>query len=77
MNLVAFEYIACQAKKHGVLVLSEFTGAASFMSQGSVNFHPANFKEISQAVHKGLTMSKQERKERYEKLRDFINTNTR
>ncbi|KAL1983280.1 hypothetical protein VTN96DRAFT_302 [Rasamsonia emersonii] len=76
MNLVAFEYVACQAAKHGVLVLSQFTGAASFMGQGSVNFHPANFKEISAAVRKGLTMSEQERKERYEKLRDFINTNT-
>lgn len=77
MNLVAFEYVACQARRHGVLVLSQFTGAAAFMADGSINFHPANFKEISAAVHRGLTMSDQERKERYEKLRDFINTNTR
>lgn len=32
MNLVAFEFIACQAKRNGVLVLSEFAGAAQARS---------------------------------------------
>ena len=28
MNLVSYEYVACQQENHGVLVLSEFAGAA-------------------------------------------------
>lgn len=77
MNLVAFEYIACQAQRHGVLVLSEFAGASVFMKGGSVNFHPANTCELAQAIHKAVVMDGKERKDRYEKLRDFVNTNTR
>ncbi|KAF5854927.1 Trehalose-6-P synthase/phosphatase complex synthase subunit [Aspergillus alliaceus] len=74
MNLVASEYVACQANKHGVLVLSELAGAASFMSGGSVTFHPSSVQELSDAAHKALTMDEKEKKERYEELRGFITT---
>lgn len=77
MNLVAFEYIACQEQRHGVLALSEFAGASVFMAEGTVQFHPANIKEMSQSIEKGLTMPREERKERYDKLAKFVNTNTR
>lgn len=77
MNLVAFEYVACQDEQNGVLVLSEFAGAAAFMAEGSVQFHPANRKDMSQAMHRALTMSPEERKTRHLKLREFINSNTR
>lgn len=77
MNLVSFEYIACQDKRHGVLVLSEFAGASSFMSNASVKFHPANVRELSDAIHKAVTMGPEERKERHEALMNIVNTNTR
>lgn len=77
MNLVASEYVACQATRHGVLILSEFAGAASFMSGGSVTFNPSSAQELSAAVEKVIVMDKEERKERYESLRDFITTHTR
>ncbi len=32
MNLVAYEYVACQQAQKGVLVLSEFAGAAQVCS---------------------------------------------
>jgi len=32
MNLVSYEYISCQQEKHGVLVLSEFAGAAQSLN---------------------------------------------
>ncbi|KAJ5773687.1 hypothetical protein N7457_008583 [Penicillium paradoxum] len=76
MNLVAFEYVACQQERHGVLVLSEFAGAASFMTNGSIPFHPANTTEMSEALHTALNLNAAERKTKYEYLRDFINTNT-
>jgi trehalose 6-phosphate synthase len=77
MNLVAFEYVACQEQRHGVLVLSEFTGASSFMKEGSVSFHPANTTELADALYKAVTMSEDEKKKKYEFLRNFIETNTR
>lgn len=77
MNLVAFEYVACQEQRNGVLVLSEFAGASVFMGNGIIKFHPANTKEISQSIHKALLMNKEERKEMYGKLRRFIDENTR
>ncbi|CAI7601565.1 unnamed protein product [Penicillium bialowiezense] len=76
MNLVAFEYVACQRERHGVLVLSEFAGASSFMSKGSISFHPANKTEMSEAIFKALTLDASERKSKYEYLRDFVNHNT-
>lgn len=77
MNLVAFEYVACQEERHGVLVLSEFAGAASFMTNGSIPFHPANKTEMSEAIFNGLNLDPAERKAKYEYLRGFVNANTR
>ena len=77
MNLVSFEYIACQAQRLGVLVLSEFAGASSLMKEGSVNFHPANTVELADAIHKGLTMDAADKKRRFEHLSGLINVNTR
>ncbi|KAL2000477.1 hypothetical protein VTN02DRAFT_3027 [Thermoascus thermophilus] len=77
MNLVAFEYVACQAQRHGVLVLSQFAGAAVFMGHGSIIFHPANPNEIAEAIHKAVTMNDDARRENYERLRAFIYHNTR
>lgn len=76
MNLVSFEYVACQAQRHGVLLLSEFAGAASFMKEGCITFHPANMSEMVDAIHQAVTMSDEDRKSRYETLRHFIETNT-
>ncbi|KAJ6122798.1 hypothetical protein N7512_005263 [Penicillium capsulatum] len=76
MNLVSFEYVACQANKHGVLVLSEFAGAASFMREGSIPFHPANKTEMSEALYNALVLDAGEKKRKYEFLRDFVHTNT-
>lgn len=77
MNLVSFEYVACQAKRHGVLVLSEFAGAAAFMREGSIPFHPANTTEMSESIAKALNLDPTERRRKYEYLRDFVNKNTR
>lgn len=77
MNLVSFEYVACQEKQHGVLVLSEFAGAASFMREGSIPFHPANTTEMSEALFKALNLDEGERKRKFEYLREFVYTNTR
>ncbi|KAJ6070892.1 hypothetical protein N7467_012211 [Penicillium canescens] len=76
MNLVASEYVACQEARHGVLVLSEFTGAAAFMKHGSLLFNPSNADGLSNALYDAVTMEKKDRKKMYEELRSFVTTNT-
>ncbi|OJJ50690.1 hypothetical protein ASPZODRAFT_11548 [Penicilliopsis zonata CBS 506.65] len=76
MNLVAFEYVACQARRHGVLALSEFAGASAFMKEGSITFNPANTTQVAEAIYRALTLDEEEKKMRYEKLSSFVNANT-
>ena len=67
MNLVAKEYIACKIEapraRSGVLVLSEFAGAAQEMSQ-SVLVNPHDVREVSEAISAALKMPEAERTER-------------
>jgi len=76
MNLVSFEYVACQEKRNGVLILSEFAGAAAFMREGSILFHPANKAEMSEAIFKALNLDPAERKRKSEQLRNFVHEYT-
>jgi trehalose 6-phosphate synthase len=77
MNLVAFEYVACQAERQGSLLISEFAGAATIMKPASITFNPANLSEIADAIHEGLTMNSEKRKARYSKLKEIVEHNTR
>lgn len=63
MNLVSLEYTACQSDRHGVLVLSEFAGAANALSQALI-VNPWDFQEVANNLHRALTMEKSERVKR-------------
>ncbi|MFH1262775.1 MAG: bifunctional alpha,alpha-trehalose-phosphate synthase (UDP-forming)/trehalose-phosphatase [Pseudomonadota bacterium] len=63
MNLVALEYAACQKDRHGVLVLSEFAGAASSMG-GSLFVNPWDAVQTANAISRALTMETNERASR-------------
>ncbi|KAL4999895.1 glycosyl transferase [Aspergillus recurvatus] len=76
MNLVAAEYVACQRDRYGVLVLSELAGAAVFMDVGSIIFNPSSAQQLSESVHKAVTMGVEEKKRMYEALEKVIMTNT-
>ncbi len=68
MNLVAKEYIASQDEENpGVLVLSRFAGAAEDL-QEAIIVNPFDTDEVAQALHQGLTMPLEERKERHAAL---------
>jgi trehalose 6-phosphate synthase len=74
MNLVAKEYIAAQdADNPGVLVLSRFAGAAEDL-QEAVLVNPYDTEEVALALQNALTMSRDERRERYEALIDRVKT---
>ncbi len=55
MNLVAKEYIASLRDQKGVLILSEFTGAAKELSE-SVIINPNNIDEIADSISEALVI---------------------
>ena len=72
MNLVSFEYIACQEQNHGVLILSEMAGAAQGLGAGAMLVNPFNTDEIAQALHDGLNMGRAEREQRHGYMHQYI-----
>ncbi|PVI07491.1 glycosyltransferase family 20 protein [Periconia macrospinosa] len=71
MNLVSYEYIATQEKRHGVMILSEFTGAAQSLN-GSLIVNPWNTEELADAIHDAVTMGDEQRNLNYQKLSKYI-----
>ncbi len=65
MNLVAKEYVACQDPQNpGVLVLSEFAGAAHELTEALI-VNPYDVEGVADTLQRGLIMSLEERKERH------------
>ncbi|TGO64983.1 hypothetical protein BOTNAR_0082g00250 [Botryotinia narcissicola] len=71
MNLVSYEYIATQRKLHGVMILSEFTGAAQSLN-GALIVNPWNTEELADAIHDAVTMSPEQREINFKKLEKYV-----
>lgn len=72
MNLVAKEYVAAQDPADpGVLILSQFAGAAETMSDALI-VNPFDAEEVAAAMHRGLNMELDERRRRWEALREAV-----
>lgn len=76
MNLVSYEYISCQQKRHGVMILSEFAGAAQSLN-GSIVVNPWNIGDLAEAIHEALTMPDDRRAANQEKLFRYVTKYTR
>ena len=50
MSKIAFEFIACQQKNHGVLILSEFIGAAQTLGSGALLVNPFNTDALAKVT---------------------------
>lgn len=72
MNLVAKEYCACSVTGEGVLVLSEFAGAAAQLQRWALLVNPHDVGGVADALHRALTMDRAERRERMHRLRTSI-----
>ncbi|KAJ1794145.1 Trehalose-6-P synthase/phosphatase complex synthase subunit, partial [Coemansia sp. RSA 2399] len=75
MNLVSYEYVASQRNHHGVLVLSEFAGAAQSLN-GSIIINSWNIAEVSDAIHQALTMSPEQRETNFKTLAKHVDKYT-
>jgi len=71
MNLVSYEYIATQRKRHGVMILSEFTGAAQSLN-GALIVNPWNTEDLANAIHDAVTMSPEQREINFKKLEKYV-----
>ena len=71
MNLVAKEYAAAHIDGDGVLVLSEFAGAADELTD-AVLVNPHDDEALQQAIITAVEMHRRERRERMEGLRNQI-----
>ena len=61
MNLVAKEYVASQVDRNGVLLLSEFAGAAEEMADGGVLINPYDPEGCALKLRDALTLPADER----------------
>lgn len=72
MNLVAKEYVASNANEDGVVVLSEFVGAAAEMRHDALLVNPYDREGVSKSIHQALIMPQEERHLRMQSLREGV-----
>ncbi|MFC1972631.1 trehalose-6-phosphate synthase [Chloroflexota bacterium] len=72
MNLVAKEYCAANVDETGVLILSEFAGAATQLYRDSLLVNPYDIEGVAEAIHQAYDMSIDERRWRMRRLRNSV-----
>lgn len=71
MNLVSKEFVASRSDEKGVLILSQFAGAAKELKDALI-INPYNGKQTAQAIYTGLKMSPAEQSIRMRKMRTMV-----
>lgn len=71
MNLVAKEFAAARDDEQGVLILSQFTGAARELTEALI-VNPYDLEESSSALAAALAMSPAEQRDRMHSIRRFL-----
>jgi trehalose 6-phosphate synthase len=72
MNLVCKEYCASNIDEKGVLILSEFAGAASQLYPNALLVNPFDRQGVADAIYQAFTMKSKERQARMRRLRRSI-----
>ena len=71
MNLVAKEFVAARDDEQGVLILSQFTGAATELPEALL-VNPYNIDQCAAALHLALTMPPTEQRARMRSMRGIV-----
>ena len=72
MNLVCKEYCAARVNGDGVLILSEFAGAAFQLRRGALLVNPYHTRAVAEAIHRACEMPEAEQYQRMRGLRAGI-----
>src|SRR2546422_2102078 len=76
MNLVAKEYCACRIEEDGVLILSQFAGAAEQLKPGALLVNPYDVEEMADTILQAFRMSQAERRARMKRMRRVVRDGT-
>ncbi len=71
MNLVAKEFVAAREDERGVLMISQFTGAARELTEALI-VNPYDLEQAARAMARALSMSAVEQKERMRSMRRIV-----
>jgi trehalose 6-phosphate synthase len=71
MNLVAKEFVAAREDERGVLVLSQFTGAARELTEALI-VNPYDIEQCAAALNLALTMPPEEQRARMRSMRNLL-----
>ncbi|OWW19804.1 alpha,alpha-trehalose-phosphate synthase (UDP-forming) [Noviherbaspirillum denitrificans] len=71
MNLVAKEYIAARDDERGVLVLSQFTGAARELHEALL-VNPYHIEQSAESLYRAVTMPEVEQRDRMRSMRSLV-----
>src|SRR5690606_20673280 len=74
MNLVAKEYVAARHDEDGVLILSEFAGAADELRM-ALRINPHDIDGVKNAIMQAVEMGRSERRKRMRLLRKKVREN--
>jgi len=74
MNLVAKEFLSSRSDERGMLVLSQFTGAARELTD-AVLVNPYDREQFSEGIFQALHFSEEETKKRISKMRSIVQQN--
>lgn len=71
MNLVAKEFVASQVERNGVLICSEFAGAAEALDNALL-INPYDVEGVADTLKQAIEMAQDERARRMERLQEHI-----
>jgi trehalose 6-phosphate synthase complex regulatory subunit len=82
MNLTSHEFVVCQdgqfdnGKKHGSLILSEFTGTSALFRGNQLSVNPWSYRQCSEAIKKAIEMPDEEKATRWDNLHKAVLNHT-
>ncbi|OQV06003.1 hypothetical protein CLAIMM_10647 [Cladophialophora immunda] len=75
LNLVSYEYAACQEENKGILMMSNYVGAIKTLPPSSmVTFNPWDTQRFAESINVALKMSEEERAERHQGIMKVVDT---
>jgi len=75
---VSYEYAACQEKKKGVLMMSNYVGAMKTLPPSSmVAFNPWDTPRFGERINQALNMGEEERGKRHKEIMKVVDSWTR
>ncbi len=74
MNLVAKEFVSARVDEDGVLILSQFTGAAAEL-QDALLINPYSISEFAEKIKEAIEMPEAERQRRMKNMRQIVASN--